>query len=80
MLAACGHPADFTVNGTTKEYPTYGLINRDEARSKNICYELSVGNVIWSIIGVETVIIPLYLIGFSIYNPVRVAGPDGCGL
>ena len=78
MLSACGKPAILTVNGVTKEYPTYGLINRDEARSKNVCYEISTGNVVWSILLVESVVMPLYFIGFSIYNPVRAAGPDGC--
>ena len=80
MLTACGHPADITINGTTKEYPTYGIVNRDTSMSPNVCYELSIGNVIWSILLVETVIAPIYFIGFSIYNPIRPKGPDGCGL
>jgi len=52
------------------EVKTYGVI--DEGSIKNPCidYELSVGNVIWSVILIETVAMPIYFIGFSMYEPV----------
>ena len=76
-LAACGHPID--VNG--KHYPTYGIINADSSKSKDMCYEVSVGNVVWSVILVETVIFPIYFIGFSLFNPVGPKGANGaCGI
>lgn len=66
-VTACGHP--LTVEGRT--YPTYGLFNENTSKSKNVCYEVSVGNVVWSIIGIENVVMPVYFVGFSIMNPVR---------
>lgn len=76
MLSACGQP----LNYGGKEYPTYGLINADNSKSDKMCYEISVGNVIWSILLVETIVAPIYFIGFSIQNPVGPKGPNGCGI
>ena len=76
-LSSCGKPIDY--NG--KHYPTYGLFNEDDSKSDKMCYKISVGNVIWSIFGIETVIMPVYFIGFSLYNPVGPKSPDGkCGI
>lgn len=36
----------------------------------DIKYKISVGNVVWSIILVETIIAPVYFIGWSIKNPI----------
>ena len=51
-------------------YDTYGLLNKDELCSPDIQYEVVIGNVIWSVILMETVIAPIYFIGFSLYEPV----------
>ncbi len=72
-LAACGRPQYLGDTDAQKTYyPTYGLFNEASNKSSKVCYELSAGNVIWSIILVETVIFPVYFIGWSIYNPVRL--------
>ena len=78
MLAGCGHPQELTVNGKTKEYPTYGLFNQDTSKSENVCYEPSFGNVVWSVIGIENIVMPVYFIGFSIFNPVSVKVNGKC--
>jgi hypothetical protein len=82
MLAGCGQP--LTINGpnnTSKTYPTYGLFNADENKSKLMCYETSIGNVVWSIILIETIIAPIYFIGFDIENPVGYKNAAGnCGI
>lgn len=67
-LSGCGQPLTMG----TKTYPTYGLFNESTDKSKDVCYKISVGNVIWSIILVETIIAPIYFVGFSLYNPVRM--------
>ena len=80
LLSGCGRPALFTVDGNTKYYPTYGFFNESSDRSKNVCYEVSIGNVIWSIILIETIVAPIYFIGFSLFNPVDVKTGQGCGI
>jgi hypothetical protein len=37
-------------------------------------YKTVVGNVIWGIILVETIIAPIYFFGFSLYEPVPGQG------
>lgn len=68
-LSGCGHSMS---TGGGKTYPTYGLFNESTDRSKDVCYKISVGNVVWSIILAETLVAPIYFIGFSLYNPVRM--------
>jgi hypothetical protein len=77
LLAGCGRPQYLGDGAAQKYYPTYGLFNDVTSKSKNACYEISVGNVVWSIILIETIIAPVYFIGWSIYNPTRLKrGPD----
>lgn len=77
MLAACGQPIDYQ----GKHYPTHGVFNEDAAKSKDMCYEVSVGNVVWSIILIETIVMPIYFIGWSLWNPVGPKSANGeCGI
>lgn len=82
VLMGCGHPGDFQSpsTGKMKEYPTYGFFNADSSKSAEMCYEVSVGNVVWSIILVETIIMPVYFIGFSIFNPIGPKVDGKCGI
>jgi len=77
-LTGCGRP----LGTTERTYPTYGLFNEKSSKSNNVCYELSVGNIVWSIILVETIVMPIYFVGFSIYNPVRLkkSPTDDCSI
>lgn len=72
LLSACGQPLKTGSGFEAREYPTYGIFNEDSSRSDKVCYEVSFGNVVWSIILFETVIAPIYFIGWSIKNPVRL--------
>lgn len=76
MLTACGAPIDYA----GKYYPTVGIVNQADQRSEKMCYEVSVGNVIWSIILIETIVMPIYFIGWSLWNPVGPKGANGCGI
>ena len=65
---SCGDPK--IIDG--KLYDTYGLANQNNKHNPNIQYELIIGNVIWSVILIETIIAPIYFIGFSLYEPVAL--------
>ncbi len=76
-LAGCGHPA--TLNGVY--YPTHGFLDKDTKKSEKVCYELSVGNVVWSVLTLTSIVLPVYFVGFSLYNPVRLkTASGGCGM
>ena len=59
LLAGCGEPWVLTVDGVSKEYPTYGFLNASTQKSEKVCYEVSIGNVIWTIIGIENIVMPV---------------------
>lgn len=80
LLTGCGQPQKLAVDGKVTEYPTYGLLNQSTEKSEKVCYELSVGNVIWSVLLVETIVAPIYFVGFSLYNPISVKTEAGCGI
>ena len=48
----------------------YGLLNQDE-KNPDIHYRIVQGNVIWSVILCETLVMPVYFVGFSLYEPVK---------
>jgi hypothetical protein len=65
MLTACGGA---TVNGVM--YDSYGLANEDTHKNPNINYEVSVASVVLGIILCETIIVPVYIIGWDLMKPV----------
>lgn len=67
LLSACGN--DKTING--KNYQTYGVFNEDANKDDGIKYEVSAGSVIWAIILCETVVFPVYIIGWDLWQPVK---------
>lgn len=76
LITGCSQP----LNMGNKVYPTYGLFNEGSIKSRNVCYSLSVGNAVLSIILVETIIAPIYFIGFDLFEPIRMKknGDDQC--
>jgi hypothetical protein len=73
LLTSCG--SNMVIEG--KKYETVGLVNiivDDEStmaiKDPKIKYDLIIGNLIWGIILIETVIAPIYFFGFSLFEPV----------
>jgi len=66
-LSACGAD-EKTIEGIT--YGTYGIVNKEEMRNPSIQYEISGWSIFWSIVFCETIIAPVYFIGWDLYQPV----------
>lgn len=71
-LTACGAD-DKTIEGI--KYGTYGVVNFGEMRNPNIQYEISGWSIFWSILFSETVVVPIYFIGWDLYEPVNKKDP-----
>ncbi len=54
-----------------KEIGTYGLFNQDQ-KYEDVEYRVVIGNVVWGILLVETIVAPIYFFGFSLFEPVGV--------
>jgi len=68
LLIGCAD--SMVIDGT--EYESYGLLNKKDNRDEDVKYKLVLGNLIWSILLVQTVVAPIYFIGFSLYEPVGI--------
>lgn len=66
-LSGCG---DETINGT--KYKSYGIFNEEVVKDPKILYEVSAASVIVAIIFCETIVVPVYVVGWDLYEPVRV--------
>ena len=69
MLTACGN--NKTING--KDIETYGIANMESKQDPTVVYEISAGSVICAILFSETVIVPVYVIGWDLWQPVKAA-------
>ena len=73
LVSACGDSKVIPTekNGNVR-YGTYGLLTENTDKNPDIEYKIIVGNVVWSIILIESIVFPVYFIGFSMYEPVGV--------
>jgi hypothetical protein len=71
MLTACADPK--VINGTT--YQPYGIANEEAHKNPNIVYQVDKTSVILAVIFCETLIIPVYVVGWSLYEPVGPKDP-----
>lgn len=64
-----------TLEGNT--YEPYGIANKDTVASPNVNYQVSAGSVIAGILFSETIIVPIYVVGWDLYEPVCVKPAPG---
>lgn len=69
LVSGCTQPLE-TKEG--KKYDSYGLVNKSRFKSQHVCYHVPAGSIILGIIFVETIIVPVYIVGWDLYNPDRV--------
>jgi hypothetical protein len=50
-------------------YQPYGLINQDDIKSPKVNYSPCWGNIIWGCVLAETIIVPVCLFGFFLFEP-----------
>jgi len=60
-----------------KNYETYGLFNKDNIEDQCIKYEVSMLSTILGVIFIQTIIAPIYVFGFSLWEPVEAI--KNCG-
>jgi hypothetical protein len=65
-LTACNNYK--TIDGV--RYNTFGLVNLTIVASPDIEYEISIGSAIFALLFFETVIVPIYILGWDIMQPV----------
>lgn len=66
VLFGCDRP--LTIDGAA--YVACGLLDPPGCMSDGVQYSTVIGNIVLSAICVETIIIPVWLIGFRLWEPV----------
>lgn len=56
-----------TINGTL--HSTYGIFNPGD-KDPDVCYRVIFGNIVWSVLLFETIIMPVYFVGWSMNEPI----------
>ena len=68
-LALVGCAESKSINN--KVIPPYGLFNEQAEKVPGVVYEISAPNIIVAIIFCETIVVPVYIFGWNMYQPVR---------
>ena len=75
MLFGCADSKTFRKSdGTTFTAKPYGWMDK-ENRIDGVSYELSEGNLVWSCVLGETVVVPIVLTGLYLWEPVEYVEP-----
>jgi hypothetical protein len=72
LLTSCAQSRVLVIDGQSTIVKPYGWANKNTRYNEKVIYEPSLGNVVWSIIGVETVVLPVWLTGWQLFEPVKV--------
>jgi len=73
LLTSCAEPKKFkNEKGESFTAEPFGWANEKSQKLDTVVYQISVGNIAWSIILSETVFVPIILTGWYFYEPVRL--------
>lgn len=71
LLTSCADSQEFVIDGKPVYVEPYGWANYQELKNDSIIYEANMGNIVWSVILSETIVVPVWLTGWQFYEPVR---------
>lgn len=71
LLGSCAHSKTMEIGGKAVIVEPYGWMNEAEMKNDSVVYRVNTGNVVWSVVTFETVVIPIILTGNYLYEPVR---------
>ena len=76
VVCSCADDKTFVdENGKTFTARTYGWADKETEKIENVKYNISVGNVVWSIIFSETIVVPVMLTGWDLFEPISYEPP-----
>jgi hypothetical protein len=69
-LCSCAKSKPFQIGSQTVTVEPYGWMN-EETKHDSIIYKINTGSVVWSIVGFETIVVPVVLTGKYLYEPIK---------
>lgn len=76
-LSSCADSKTFErADGTKFVAEPYGWANYQTKKIEGVTYEACIGNIVLDVIAVETIVIPILLTGWELYEPVSFVEPN----
>lgn len=76
-LSSCADSKTFErADGTKFVAEPYGWANYQSNKIEGVTYEACFENIVWGVIAVETIVIPIWLTGWELYEPVSFVEPN----
>lgn len=76
-LSSCADSKTFErADGTKFVAEPYSWANYQTKKIEGVTYEACIGNIVWDVIAVETIVIPIWLTGRELYEPVSFVEPN----
>ncbi len=76
-MMSCADSKTFErADGTKFVAEPYGWANYQSNKIDGVVYEACIGNIALGVIAVETVVIPIWLTGWELYEPVSYIEPN----
>lgn len=76
-LSSCADSKTFErADGTKFVAEPYGWANYQTKKIEGVTYEACIGNIVLDVIAAETIVIPIWLTGWELYEPVSFVEPN----
>ena len=76
-LMSCADSKTFErADGTKFVAEPYGWVNYQSNKIDGVIYKVCVGNIVWGVVAAETIVIPIWLTGWELYEPVFYIEPN----
>lgn len=76
-MMSCADSKTFErADGTKFVAEPYGWANYQSNKIDGVVYEACIGNIVLDVIAVETIVIPVLLTGWELYEPVSYIEPN----
>ena len=71
FISGCSSSKSFKFkDGSEKVCEPYGLFDEDTVKDNRVKYKIVTSNLIWGIILIETIFVPIIIVGHYLYEPV----------
>lgn len=72
LFSSCATRSVLVIDNQPTMVKPYGWVNKNSQKRDAVKYELSAGSIIFSVLFINTLVVPIWLTGWKLYTPVKV--------
>jgi len=69
IISSCADSKEIDINGKMEHVEPYGWADYQDLKNDSVIYKVSVGNIVWSVLLCQTIVVPIWLTGYGFYEP-----------